>query len=317
MKLLRFPPGDEIPGFDSSLLRAQKANEHLSTNQGDARCSLWWDVVPKLEGERLGVVGHFQADSPEAASFVLEQAAGRLRENGCTLAVGPMDGNTWRRYRVLTERGNEPAFFMEPDNPDFWPAAFEAAHFSPLARYSSSLVTDLSRCDPRVDRTLERLLREGVRIRNLELDRFEEDLRRIYQVSVISFTGNYLYTELPEGAFLGQYLPYKDKIVPELVLLAEHEGRPVGYLFAIPDYAAALRDQPIRTVIGKTLAVLPGRHYGGLGAVLAGALHKRSRILGYTRLIHALQHEANRSRNLSKFFGEVMRRYTLYSCRLA
>ena len=300
MRLLRFPPGDEIPGFDSSLLRAQKANEHLSTNQGDARCSLWWDVVPKLEGERLGVVGHFQADSPEAASFVLEQAAGRLRENGCTLAVGPMDGNTWRRYRVLTERGNEPVFFMEPDNPDFW-----------------SLVTDLSRCDPRVDRTLERLLREGVRIRNLELDRFEEDLRRIYQVSVISFTGNYLYTELPEGAFLGQYLPYKDKIVPELVLLAEHEGRPVGYLFAIPDYAAALRDQPIRTVIGKTLAVLPGRHYGGLGAVLAGALHKRSRILGYSRLIHALQHEANRSRNLSKFFGEVMRRYALYSCRLA
>jgi hypothetical protein len=108
MKLLRFLPGDEIPGFDSSLLRAQKANEHLSTNQGDARCSLWWDVVPKLEGERLGVVGHFQADSPEAASFVLEQAAGRLREKGCTLAVGAMDGNTWRRYRVLTERGNDP-----------------------------------------------------------------------------------------------------------------------------------------------------------------------------------------------------------------
>ena len=244
MKLLRFLPGDEIPGFDSSLLRAQKANEHLSTNQGDARCSLWWDVVPNLKGERLGVVGHFQAGSPEAASFVLEQAAGRLREKGCTLAVGPMDGNTWRRYRVLTERGAEPSFFMEPDNPDFWPAAFKAARFAPLARYSSSLVTDLSRRDPRVDRTLERLLREGVRIRNLELDRFEEDLRRIYQVSVISFTGNYLYTELPERAFLGQYLPYKGKIVPELVLLAEHEGRPVGYLFAIPDYAAALRGQP-------------------------------------------------------------------------
>jgi predicted N-acetyltransferase YhbS len=100
------------------------------------------------------------------------------------------------------------------------------------------------------------------------------------------------------------------------VLLAEHEGRPVGYLFAIPNYLEALRGQPIRTVIGKTLSVLPGRRYGGLGVVLAGILHERSQALGYTRRIHALQHEATRSRNMSDFFGEVMRRYTLYSRRL-
>jgi hypothetical protein len=316
MRLLRFLPGDTIPDFDGSLLASQRANEHLSTGDGEARCSLWWDIVPKLENERLGVIGHFQADSADAGSFLLEGATDRLRENDCTLAVGPMDGNTWRRYRVLTERGAEPAFFMEPDNPDFWSTAFEKANFSPLARYTSSLVTDLSRRDPRAGRTLERLQREDVRIRHLNLDHFEEDLRRIYQVSVISFTRNYLYTELPEGAFLGQYLPYKDQILPELVLLAEHEGRPVGYLFAIPNYLEALRGQPIRTVIGKTLSVLPGRRYGGLGVVLAGILHERSQALGYTRRIHALQHEATRSRNMSDFFGEVMRRYTLYSRRL-
>ena len=36
-------------------------------------------------------------------------------------AVGPLDGSTWRRYRLVTERGVEPPFFMEPDNPDDWP----------------------------------------------------------------------------------------------------------------------------------------------------------------------------------------------------
>jgi hypothetical protein len=214
MRLLRFLPGDTIPDFDGSLLASQRANEHLSTGDGEARCSLWWDIVPKLENERLGVIGHFQADSADAGSFLLEGATDRLRENDCTLAVGPMDGNTWRRYRVLTERGAEPAFFMEPDNPDFWSTAFEKANFSPLARYTSSLVTDLSRRDPRAGRTLERLQREDVRIRHLNLDHFEEDLRRIYQVSVISFTRNYLYTELPEGAFLGQSLPYKGSDSP-------------------------------------------------------------------------------------------------------
>lgn len=312
----RFLPGDQIPGFDSSLLSAQLADEHFATPDGAARCSIWWNHVPALDHERLGVIGHFHADSADAGVRILAHAVARLREQGCSLAVGPMDGNTWRRYRVLTERGDEPTFFMEPDNPDFWPSIFEAAQFAPLATYSSSLVSDLSRRDPRMARTWERLQRQGVTIRNLDPDRFEGDLRRIYQVSRISFTANYLYTEIPEAAFLAQYLPYSEKIRPELVMLAERAGEPVGYLFAIPDYAEALRGEPIRTVIGKTLAILPDRIFGGLGVVLVNMLHERSQALGYSRLIHALQNESNQVRNLSGAFGGVIRRYTLYSRRL-
>jgi GNAT superfamily N-acetyltransferase len=317
MKILHFRPGDDVPGFDAALLSSQRADEHLCAEDGSVRCSLWWTVVPSYGNERLGVIGHFGGTSRDSAKLVLEAACNRLVEQSCTMVVGPMDGNTWRRYRVLTERGSEPPFFMEPDNPDWWRGSFESAGFGPLSVYSSSLVSDLARRDPRMEKTLERLTRQGVTIRNLEPSTFEEDLRRIYQVSVVSFTGNYLYTELPEAAFLAQYLPYRDKIRPELVLLAEHEGAPVGYLFAIPDYAEALRGERVRTVIGKTLAVLPGRRYGGLGVVLTNLLHERALALGYERVIHALQHEENdRVRNMSEQYGQVMRRYTLYSRRL-
>lgn len=317
MKILRFLPGEVIPGFDSTVLATQSADEHLCIEDGSARCSVWWTVVPPAENERLGVIGHFQAASAGAGRQILEHALSRLQEHGCTLAVGPMDGNTWRRYRVLTERGEEPTFFMEPDNPDSWQGVFEGAGFAPLADYSSSLVDNLARRDPRLDRTRARLERDGVRIRCLDLSRFEADLKSIYEVSVVSFTGNYLYTPISEAAFLAQYLPYRDKIRPELVLIAEHEGRAAGYLFAIPDYAEALRGNVIRTVIGKTLAVLPGRRYGGLGVVLTNLLHERALALGYSRVIHALQHEGNdRVRNMSEYFGKIMRRYILYSRRL-
>lgn len=313
MKILRFSPGDSVPGFDSVRLVDQKADEHLSADDGSTRCSLWWSVVPQLEGERVGVVGHFQAASVDAGTTLLQEAIDRLRAQGCSVAIGPMDGNTWRRYRVLTERGSEPTFFMELDNPEWWSVSFTEAGFQPLATYTSSLVDDLSRRDARADRAWARLQKEGVTIRNLDLSQFENDLRRIYQVSVVSFTENYLYTPISEEAFLAQYIPYRDKFRPELVFLAECEGLPVGYLFAIPDYAEALRGETIRTVIGKTLAALPGRRYGGLGTVMVGMLHERAQALGYTRLIHALQHEANSVRNMSEFFGHVIRRYTLYS----
>ena len=318
MEIRHFLPGQEIPDFDHQLLISQQADEHITVGQNEARCSLWWTVTPQVDGERPGIIGHFQASSQGAGLRVLEEACRRLRTAGCCLAIGPMDGNTWRRYRVLTERGAEPPFFMEPDNPDTWPQIFEGVGFAPLSVYTSSLVSDLTRQDPRADRVKERLHADGITIRQLDPAHFADELRRIYEVSVISFTQNYLYTELSEDAFVAQYLPYREKIRPELVFLAEDQGKPVGYLFAIPDYAEALRGEPIRTVIGKTLAVLPGRRYAGLGLVLVSLLHESSHTLGYQRLIHALQHEGNNKvRNMSGYFGQVMRRYTLYSRALA
>lgn len=317
MNTLVFRPGESIPDFDGSLLSSQRADLHLALPDGSARCSLWWTAVPPFPGEQPGVIGHFGAETAEKAGVILQAAKDRLCEAGCTRAIGPMDGNTWRRYRALTERGSEPVFFMEPDNPDWWGAAFANAGFSALSSYSSTLVTDLSQHDSRVERARERLLRDGVSIRTLDPSAFEDDLRRIYQVSVASFTDNYLYTELPEASFLAQYLPYREKIRPELVQIAERGGEPVGYLFAIPDFAEAQRGASIRTVIGKTLAVRPGWRFGGLGVVLTNLLHGRAAQLGYERVIHALEHEGNdRVRNMSVSFGQVMRRYTLFSVRL-
>jgi GNAT superfamily N-acetyltransferase len=98
--------------------------------------------------------------------------------------------------------------------------------------------------------------------------------------------------------------------------LAEQRSRPVGYVFAVPDFAQAQRGSPIDTLIVKTLAVLPGRAYAGLGAWLLGEVHAAGRRLGFTRAIHALMHETNQSRNLSAHYARTIRRYTLLSKRL-
>jgi len=309
MKIDHYQRGTPAPDFEN--FSAHGADEHLVLEDGSARCSVWWNEVPAMQGERPGCIGHFSAANEEAGLLVLQNALAVLKNHSCTRAVGPMNGNTWRSYRLVTDPGTEPPFFMEPENPAFWPGIFEAAGFSPLAQYSSSMVRDLARRDPRCPRALERLTGHGVEIRNLQ--NFEEDLRKIYEVSVVGFTKNFLYTPLPEEAFLEQYLPYCEKIRPEFVYLAEQEGKPVGYLFAIPDYAEALRGEPIKTLIGKTLAILPGRAFAGLGVVLVEMLHRRALQAGYSQVIHALQNEENPVRNLSGAFGDVMRKYTLFS----
>ena len=289
---------------------------HESGPDGTAEASLWWTHVPTLPGERLGVIGGFAATGSAATAGILARAEAELRTHGCTLAVGPMDGNTWRRYRFVTEAGTEPPFFLEPSNPPEWPAWWRLAGFEPLAEYYSAITDDLATRDPRLDAAAARMAAAGITIRPLDAAHFEEDLARIHEVSIVSFQDNYLYTPLPKEAFFAQYLAIRERVKTELVLIAEQAGRPVGYVFAIPDYAQAQRGEPITRVVIKTLAVLPDRANAGLGALLFGRAHEAAQRLGFTRAIHALMHETNNSRHLSARYAHTFRRYTLFAKRL-
>ncbi|HYD52959.1 MAG TPA: hypothetical protein VEA99_10040 [Gemmatimonadaceae bacterium] len=283
-----------------------------------ARCSLWWTEAPPLAGETLGAIGHFGAADERAAKQLLDAACRELASRGCTLAVGPMDGNTWRRHRLVVDRGTEPPFFLEPWNPPDWPAWWTAARFTPLAHYFSAVNDDLSRADERAAAVASRLESSGVRIRAVRLDDLEAELVRIHDVARVSFQNNFLYTPLPFAPFAEQYRRLGPLLVPELALVAEYEGRTVGFSFSVPDIAEQRRGASVQTVIVKTLAILPERSLlGGLGTLLVQRTREMARDLGFTREIHALMHETNQSRNISARTARPMRRYALYQRRLA
>lgn len=278
-----------------------------------ARASLWWREAPPEPGRTVGVVGHFYAGSEAAAVCALEAAWRRLREAGCTVAYGPMDGNTWRRYRFAVEGDGSAPFFLEPSNDPEWPAWWEAAGFAVAARYSSSRMRLPAPSDPRASRAASRLTAAGVSIRNLDATRLEDELRAVFRVTLAAFAGAHLYTPAAESDFMGRYLALGSSLRPEYVLIAEHGGRVVGYLFAIPDLNEMARTGSTRTLVAKTIAVLPGREYAGLGAVLSERMYAVAHAAGFTDLVHALQYDGNASaKNLSGDGLSLVRRYALY-----
>ncbi len=314
-----YPQAPSLPQFESSALGQHRADAHyLVIDEGQAvgRASLWWNDVPTRENEGLGVIGHFAAASVESAVLLLPWILNQLAEQGCTLAVGPMDGNTWRRYRLVTYPGSEPPFFMEPENPPAYPQYFLEAGFAPMSEYSSALVTELATQDARIPRAIGRLKATGVNWRPLDTDRFEDELRAIYRLSANSFLRNFLYTPISETEFLEQYIIIAPYLKPELTLMAEYDGELLGYLFGIPDFNQAQRGEAVDTFVVKTVAVLPGRRSAGLGSVLVAESHRIAREQGYRRAIHALMHESNTSRNISAHYSSTMRRYTLFQKRL-
>jgi predicted N-acetyltransferase YhbS len=309
----------DLSEFTPDQLRTHAADAHWAALEGGrvaAHCSLWWREAPPLPGETVGTLGHYAARDAGASDLVLGRALAELRERGCTLAVGPLDGNTWRRYRFITERGEMPRFFLEPDNPGAWPGYFRRVGFETLGRYWSSLVEGPRSRDGRVEELGRAAEDRGVRLRTLRPEHFEDELRRIYVVSARSFPGNFLYTPLPEAAFLAQYEKLRAVVDPRLVLLAEREGEPVGFVFAVPDALQATRGEAVDRMILKTLAVVPEERRTGLGRLLVGRVQEAAADLGYRAVVHALMHEASHSVAISAHYGRVIRRYELYGLRL-
>lgn len=298
-------------------LRTRHApDRHIVMRRGSSlagRCSCWWTEAPRLLGERYGLVGHYAAADHAAGTTLLEYACDVLASAGCTVAVGPMDGSTWRRYRLITERGEAPPFFLEPDNPDDWPRHWTDTGFAPLATYTSAVNEDLDTEDPRSDATRERLAASGITLRQFDPDRSEDELRRIFELSLVAFSRNFLYTPIGEAEFMAENRAALPVVRPELVLLAEKDDGLAGFMFALPDMLQARRGEAIDAVILKTMAVHPDVAGRGLGGLLMEEVQRAARSLGFRRAIHALMHEGNRSAALSARYARTIRRYTLYS----
>jgi GNAT superfamily N-acetyltransferase len=321
-QLPHFCSGPGLPVLRPELVSRQNADAHwLLTNTGGelvARCSLWWRATPVYRRHQLGLIGHYGASHPQAAAQLLSLACQQLAARGCTMVVGPMDGNTWHSYRLVSDRGSEPPFFLEPSHPSAWPLHFAESGFTILSQYYSAVVPDLNGSgvenDPRLVRAAARAAARGLRIRSLRLDHFEAELHQIYAIALAGFRKNFLYTPISEADFKALYYPLRSYIQPELILIAEQDGRAIGFIFAVPDLLQSRRGVEVDTVIIKTVAVHPEHQSAGLGNLLVARCHEVAGDLGYRRAIHALMHERNVSRKISRRHEtQRIRRYALFA----
>jgi GNAT superfamily N-acetyltransferase len=277
------------------------------------RCSCWWRRAPSLDGQRPGVIGHYAAATREAGALLLSRACARLSAAGCTVAIGPMDGNTSRPYRFIVERGDEPIFFLEPNNPDDWPLQWCSAGFSPMATYTSGVNDDLTVEGTSTATAIDRLTDAGISLRTFDAAHADAELRRIFALSLVSFQRNLLFTPPSEAEFLAQNAALLPVVRSELILLAERDGELIGFMFALPDVLQATRRARIDTIILKTVAVHPAFQGIGLGGVLMDLVQRSARRMGYVRAVHALIHERNVSRHISDRYARTVRRYALFS----
>ncbi|MBA3968992.1 MAG: GNAT family N-acetyltransferase [Gemmatimonadetes bacterium] len=257
----------------------------------------------------VGFIGWYEARDSEAGVALLRQAREELGRAGAREIVGPLNGSTWGRYRwALSGTGEAPPFLGEPCNPPEYPAQWEAAGFRPVAEYQSRIFHDPEPDAARLRASEERAAEQGIQLRPLDLERWDDELRDIHALSLASFADNPFYTPIGLRSFHAANNRLRPLLVPELVRLAhDAAGRLLGLAFAYPDGASG-------RVVLKTLATAPEARGLRLATLLTEQIHAVAQERGASAVIHALMHVSNRSAQMSvDRRTELFRRYALYA----
>ena len=256
-------------------------------------------------------IAFFEAENDtQAVNFLFDKIKEYAKSKGCNYLIGPINGSTWKKYRI-TLPSNNPPFLLDNYNKDYYSMLFENYGFETIANYKSTICKNLDRDYSRLDKFGTVFENKGIKIRKFDIENFDKDIKKIYDVSIKSFVSNFLYTPIEFEEFYKMYEPVKSFLNPEWVLIAEDaSSAPIAFIFGF-DNLYSLKE---KSLIIKTLAQIPDYKYRGIGSYLVELIHKKASILHYDNIIHALMHKDNVSSNILK--GDIYHEYKLYGVKL-
>lgn len=195
-----------------------------------------------FHGESAGFFGFFESlNDPDIAQGLLLAAGRELKERGMTLMRGPMNFSTNEECGFLIEGFDEPPMLMTPYNPSYYNDLVEMCGMR-KAKDLYAYIHDVRESLPeKVLRVAAIAEKRGVRVRPIDKRRFREEMLVFKEVYNSAWEKNWGFIPLTDEELyhLGEKL--KQIAVPELTLIAEDDGRPVGFMGLLPDFNFVLR----------------------------------------------------------------------------
>ena len=193
----------------------------------------------KFKNAKDGFFGFFDAvNDKEVAKQLLTEAEKWLKDKGANKMVGPVNPSTNEPCGLLVDGYDRPPVAMMTYNKPYYSDLLAANGFT---KQTDLLAYDLptSTVDKRTiqlkDTLLRRLKGNGIEIRKVNMKDFKGDVEKILEVYNTAWAENTGFVPMTETEF--RYLAKDLKMIldKDFCLLAEHNGKVIGFALAIPD----------------------------------------------------------------------------------
>jgi GNAT superfamily N-acetyltransferase len=190
--------------------------------------------------DRVGFFGFFESiDDQAVADALLATAAEWCGSRGHTVLRGPASFSTNDECGLLVDGFETPPTLMMPHNPRYYVTLLEGAGFAKakdLLVYQGGHPTRYAPVPERLARGTE-LIRQrmGITLRPLDMKRFEQEVELIKELYNAAWEKNWGFVPMTEHEIDHLAEQFKPVVIPELVPIAEKDGKVIAFGIALPD----------------------------------------------------------------------------------
>ncbi len=195
--------------------------------------------------EPVGLFGYYECvDDVQASAILIRAAEQWLRERSMLRMRGPWSFVP-QEWGMVLEGFDLPPVIMAPYNPPYYNAHMEE---NGLRKVKDLLVYAISGREgyriPERIMTVTNIVaqRYGIRVRQIDMSRYDEEVRLFMELSNDTIERNWGYTPVTPAEAAQMARELKPVIQPRGALIAEdRNGRPIGFALAIPDVNVVLK----------------------------------------------------------------------------
>lgn len=285
--------------------------------------------------EKRGFFGFFECDDDSPAARGLFGAARDwLHSQGMTSVRGPANPSLNYECGLLIDGFDTPPFFMMTHNRPWYGRLVEESGFGKIEDMYAfwGEVGMLQTIDSKLGVMIEGVKeRFGVTVRPLDRSRFDEEVRMFLDIYNSSLGGTWGFVPLSSGEVKHMAASLKHLIVPELAMVAEVGGKPIGTVFCLLDYNPRIKaidgrlfpfgflrllwnKKGIKRMRAISTNVVPEYQAWGVGLVLMGALVQPVLDWGMQEVEFSWVLESNHlsKRTLERGGAKVTKTYRMY-----
>ena len=292
--------------------------------------------------DRVGFFGFFESvDDQAVANALLDAAAGWCRTSGHDVLRGPASFSVNDECGLLVDGFDKPPTLMMPHNPRYYVSLLEGAGFRKAKDLWVYEGGDEQRYVPvpeRLARGTELIRqRQGITIRPLNMKDFQGEVERIKELYNAAWEKNWGFVPMTDHEIDHLAEQFKPVVIPEMVPMAEKDGKLIGFGIALPDLNVVFRRhrsgrlfpmildllwsltaRRIRRARILLLGVLPEYRGKGVDAMLYHSIWTRSgeRRIYWGEAGWILEDNPAMNAGLEKMTFKVYKTYRLYDRKL-
>ena len=255
----------------------------------------------KFHEENAGFFGFFEStNDPEVAAALLGTARKWVFDRGAVLLRGPVNPSTNYECGMLIDGFDSSPMVMMTYNPRYYPALMEGTGLRKAKDLNAFVSTTATVDEEKIGRVADRkLARSGVTVRPINMKDYDGEVVRMWDVYNAAWKRNWGFVPMTRDEFFLMGKEMKQILKPELVLVGESGGQPIGFALALPDVNFALKraggslfptgllkilyyQRLVKDLRVIALGVVEEHRTSGVAAAFYASLVRAARKLGYS-----------------------------------